>query len=164
MSFQPKEGWTRSVEMKTLEEPIELFGEEISEVVASVTWSGGKIEPNEFDEFGFSAKVPDDETVMSFPALQTYDSGEVVRWIGPPEAELPAAQVNVIDLGTGESEGPLAITAELRNEVRKLSSQAPANTVSSDSSSDSTMGIVLGSSGLLLGGLALALTLLRRRG
>ncbi|HEX2266954.1 MAG TPA: YcnI family protein, partial [Actinomycetota bacterium] len=59
VSFEPKEGWTRKIEMVELDEPIEAFGQEITETVGSVTWSGGSIEPGEFDEFGFSARMPD---------------------------------------------------------------------------------------------------------
>jgi LPXTG-motif cell wall-anchored protein len=32
---------------------------------------------------------------LSFPTLQTYDSGRVVRWIGPPDAEKPAPRVTL---------------------------------------------------------------------
>src|SRR5918992_1428397 len=92
--------------------PIEAFGEEVTEGTGTVTWSGGRIEPGEFETFAFSAgPVPEGE--MSFPALQTYDSGEVVRWTGPPDAEEPAARVNLFDLGTEEGQGELAVLAEL---------------------------------------------------
>lgn len=39
-------------------------------------------------------QTPDtpDET-LTFPALQTYEGGEVVRWIGDPDAEEPAPTV-----------------------------------------------------------------------
>src|SRR5919106_6948518 len=45
VSFQDVPGWERSVEMVTLDEPIEAFGEELTEVVGTVTWEGGAIEP-----------------------------------------------------------------------------------------------------------------------
>ena len=32
---------------------------------------------------------------LTFKALQTYTGGEVVRWIGPPDAEEPAPQVTL---------------------------------------------------------------------
>lgn len=41
--------------MKTLDEPIEAFGAMIDEVVDTVTWTGGPINPGEFDEFYISA-------------------------------------------------------------------------------------------------------------
>lgn len=98
VSFQPKEGWTREVKMEKLDPPVELFGTSYSERVAEVTWSGGKIGPGEFDEFGMSARMPDAEagTALVFPATQTYSSGEVVRWIGEPDSEAPAPTVTVL--------------------------------------------------------------------
>jgi hypothetical protein len=40
--------------------------------------------------------VPDrPRSTLTFKALQTYANGEVVRWIGPPEAEEPAPQVRL---------------------------------------------------------------------
>jgi uncharacterized protein YcnI len=158
VSFQPKEGWERKVRMTKLEEPIEVFGEEIDEVVGSVTWSGGGIDPGEFDEFGFSARVPEEPTELEFPALQTYDSGEVVRWIGPPDAEEPAALVDVVDLGAGEGQGPLAVTAELQQRVSAMAAEQQET----NSSDGIDLGVVLGTVGTALGAVALVLSLRRR--
>ena len=59
-SFQPVEGWRRTVEMEQLDEPIAEEGEEpITERLATVTWSGGRIRPGEFQEFGISFQVPE---------------------------------------------------------------------------------------------------------
>ncbi len=76
-SFQDVPGWTRRVEMAPLDEPIEEEGEEpITERIATVTWTGGEIEPNEFQEFGISFQVPEDATApLLFPATQTYSNG-----------------------------------------------------------------------------------------
>ena len=38
--------------------------------------------------------------VVGVPVVQTYDSGEVVRWIGPAESEEPAAFIEVLQPGT----------------------------------------------------------------
>ena len=159
VGFQDKEGWDRTVQMKTLEEPIEVFGEEINEVVGSVTWTGGKIEPHEFEEFGFSARVPETEEILEFPAIQTYDSGEIVRWIGPPESEEPAALVSVVDVGIEEGQGPLAATAELQERVARLE-QAGGTKSEGDASS---LGLILGGTGTALGAMALIVALTRRR-
>jgi uncharacterized protein YcnI len=106
VSFQPKEGWTREVKMETLDPPVELFGTTYNERVSEVTWSGGKIGPGEFDEFGMSARMPEAEpgTELVFPAVQTYSSGEVVRWIGAADAETPAPRVTVEAAAGEESE------------------------------------------------------------
>lgn len=122
-SFQPKPGWRRSVQMKKLDEPIEAFGAEIDEVVGSVTWSGGAIAPHEFDEFGFSARVPEEPGSLTFTAIQTYDSGEVVRWSGAPDSEQPAAVVSAVDLGGEEAPGQLELLADLQADVAALRTQ-----------------------------------------
>jgi periplasmic copper chaperone A len=96
-SFQPMPGWKRSIEMEPLDEPVEEEGEQITEHIASVTWSGGKIAPGEFEEFGVSFRVPETPGEdLVFPAIQTYSNGEVVRWIGPPDSETPAPMVAVL--------------------------------------------------------------------
>jgi uncharacterized protein YcnI len=159
VSFQDTAGWKRTVRMKHLDEPIEVFGEEVDEVVGSVTWSGGSIAPHEFEEFGFSAKVPDGEEVLEFPAIQTYDSGDVVRWIGPPESEEPAARVATIDIGAGESGGELEVIAELRAAVAELKAQS----ADTSSDADSGVGTVLGGIGIGVGAVALVIALMRRR-
>jgi uncharacterized protein YcnI len=105
VSFQPKAGWHRTVKMVKLSKPVELFGDKITERVASVTWTGGRIRPGEFDEFGMSAKLPNTPgKSLVFPAVQTYSSGEVVRWIGPPDSEEPAPAVK-LTAAEGEAGG-----------------------------------------------------------
>jgi len=104
-SFQPVEGWRRAVKMARLDEPIEVEGERITERITTVTWSGGRIEPGEFQEFGVSFRTPDEPgTELAFPAVQTYSGGEVVRWIGPPDAEEPAPVVVITEPQPEEGE------------------------------------------------------------
>ena len=104
-AFQPKQGWTRTVTMRTLDEPIEVFGEPVTEVIDTVVWEGGRVEPGEFDEFGFSVRTPDEPGELRFPAVQTYDSGEEVRWVGEPDSEAPAGRVTVAAAEHGEGGG-----------------------------------------------------------
>lgn len=117
VSFQPKDGWQRDVEEEAFDEPIEVFGNEITEGVTSVTWRGGEIGPGEFEEFGFSARMPDEPGELEFRASQHYDSGEVVEWTGPADGEEPAARVAVYDIGAGEDEGELAVLARVQENV-----------------------------------------------
>lgn len=116
VSFEPKPGWQRTVERRPRSAPVQVFGEQVTDYVASVTWQGGRIEPGEFAEFGFSARTPEQPTTLRFPAVQTYDGGEVVRWVGPPDAEAPAARVTTFRLGTAGGErqpGQLEVLARL---------------------------------------------------
>ena len=128
VSFQDVEGWERKVEMVEFDEPIEAFGEEITEGVGSVTFTGGEIQPGEFMRFPFSVgPLPPGE--LEFKGIQTYDSGEVVRWIGPADADEPAPRVNSIDLGLEEGQGQLAALAE-------LTAQTDVPTVEAEESTD----------------------------
>jgi uncharacterized protein YcnI len=109
-SFQPMPGWKRTIEMEPLDQPIDEEGEQITEHIASVTWSGGKIAPGEFEEFGISFRVPETPGEdLVFPSLQTYSNGEVVRWIGPPDAESPAPIVSVTEPAEEEGGQPAAV-------------------------------------------------------
>ena len=50
-----------------------------------MTWSGGKVAPDQFDEFKIIAHVPNKPgTELVFPAVQTYADGTAVHWIGEP--------------------------------------------------------------------------------
>ncbi|MFE9930375.1 YcnI family protein [Streptomyces sp. NPDC005533] len=89
-------GWTSSVEKTKLDKPLTVHGKQVNEVVTKVTWSGGKIEPGKFQQFPVSVgKLPENADQMAFKSIQTYDNGEVVRWIeeakeGAAEPQNPA--------------------------------------------------------------------------
>jgi uncharacterized protein YcnI len=114
VSFQPKAGWARTVAGRT------------------VTWEGGRIEPH---EFGFSARMPERPTTLVFPAVQTYSNGEVVRWVGPADADEPAGRVTV--------------AAKAADDGGKAD--------------DTDRGTVLGALGTALGALALVFAVVTRR-
>lgn len=164
VSFEPKDGWKRTVKMRTLDEPIEAFGQEITEVVGTVTWSGGSIGVGEFDEFGLSANMPAEETSLTFEAVQTYGSGKVVRWVGPPDSGEPAPQLNVFDIGAGEEEGVLATLARLNDEVTSADGGTASESDDQGESEDedeSTLPIVLSGAALVLAALAAGVALTR---
>jgi uncharacterized protein YcnI len=108
VSYEPVPGWTAELKNEKLDEPAEAFGEAITDQVGGVTWTAddpsAAIQPGQFRDFGLSVAIPEDATAgetLTFPALQTYDSGDVVRWIGDPDTDEPAAQVT---LTAGEAE------------------------------------------------------------
>lgn len=162
-SFQPKEGWDRKVEMKKLDEPIEAFGSKIDEVVGSVTFSGGSIGVGEFDEFGFSVRVPEEPGDLEFKAFQTYQGGEVVEWTGAEDSETPAAHVTVYDLSdlAEEGTGQLGLLHETATQVDELAvgSSGPEEADDEDEEDDSNLGVILGGLGVALGAIALVVAL-----
>jgi uncharacterized protein YcnI len=115
-----------------------------------VTWSGGEIGVGEFDEFGLSLHVPNTPgETLTFPATQTYANGEVVRWIGAPESDEPAPTLTI---EAAESEDPAPATT------------TEATSAESEDDDDmENMALGFGIAGLLVGLLALGLTLFRKR-
>jgi uncharacterized protein YcnI len=159
-SFQPVEGWRRTVKMEQLDEPIEEEGEEpITERLATVTWSGGTIRPGEFQEFGMSFQVPEDAVgeSLAFPAIQRYSNGEVVRWIGPEDADAPAPIVEV--LPAAQEEGEEAATPPPA--ATPASNEASSD---DDATGRANLALGVGIAGLLAGLGALGVVLIRRGG
>ena len=111
---------------------VEQFGEQVTEEVGQIAFTadGEGIAPGQFQDFGLSLGVPDKAgSTLTFKAVQTYSSGEVVRWIGPPDSESPAPQVK-LTAGEGETAEPAA-----------QQPQAPAAEQDDDSGSD-TLSII----------------------
>src|SRR5690606_32112807 len=108
-----------------LDEPIQGGDQEVTEVVETITFTGGEIAPDEFEEFHVSVgRLPEDVDHMLFPAVQVYDSGEEVRWIEDPtggtEPEHPAPMLTLVDAEEeGEGSGGAADDdgAEANSEV-----------------------------------------------
>jgi uncharacterized protein YcnI len=157
-SFQPMPGWERSIEMEPLDEPIEEEGEQITEHIASVTWTGGTVKPGEFEEFGVSFRVPETPgEELVFPSIQTYSNGEVVRWVGAPDSDTPAPIVTVLEPAEEEK---AAGGAQGETTAAGEDGAAAAPTSSSDDDDGDGLAIlalILGIAGLAAGLAALGL-------
>jgi periplasmic copper chaperone A len=108
VSYEPRPGWKVTVKREKAAQPIEVEGGlEVDEEVRQITWSGGEIKPGEFVDFGLSLRMPKGEAgdKLTFKSLQTYDDGEVVRWIGPEDADEPAPIVTLVDPASGGGHG-----------------------------------------------------------
>lgn len=87
VSVLPLAGWTVAVRKDKLAQPVKTDDGEITEGVSRVTWTGGKIEPGQYENFSISAgPLPENADQVVFKALQTYSNGEVVSWIEEPTA------------------------------------------------------------------------------
>lgn len=146
-SYQPVPGWSVKVIKEKLPKPIQTDDGPITEGVREIVWSGGKIAPGEFIDFPLSVQIPGEAgDELTFKALQTYDDGEVVRWIGAPESEHPAPQVLVSAAEEGHGHA---------------SPDEEADDSSSHDSDGASKGLgiaalIVGALGLLAGGAALA--------
>jgi uncharacterized protein YcnI len=69
-------------------------------VVRAVTFSGGEIRPQEFQQFLLQAQTPEEPGEYPWKAFQTYEDGSVVEWTGPTDSEEPASVVEVVSGGS----------------------------------------------------------------
>ena len=78
----PVPGWKITTTTRQLDQPIEMFGEQLDTVVSEVTWTAtaGGIRPGQFQDFDLSLGQLPQSGMMIFNALQTYSSGEKVNW------------------------------------------------------------------------------------
>ncbi len=115
-SYAPIPGWTVEVKKKQLATPVETDDGPVSEEISEIIWTGdgqtGKIAPGEFLDFPLSVQVPGNAgDTLVFPALQTYDNGEVVSWIGDESAEEPAPRV-LVTAATAEGAASVAAASD----------------------------------------------------
>ena len=81
-SFEATPGWSRHL----------VLAKDHS--VDRVVWDG-RLAPDGFVEFSFLAATPPKPGVLAWKALQTYNDGDVVRWIGSPSSEEPAPRTTI---------------------------------------------------------------------
>jgi len=167
VSVRPTAGWAYSVERAPLDTPIDMEGTQITEAVRTITWTGGPVGPGEFQEFDVSVgPLPEDVDQLVFPAVQTYSSGEVVRWVEEadpgqeePEHPAPVLRLTVADGAAGdEAAGDEATTTSA---VATATGEQAATSEGGDDGSSNTLAVValvVGIVGILtgIGGIALA--------
>ncbi|MER5349632.1 YcnI family protein [Kitasatospora sp. NPDC002551] len=169
---QPLPGWTATVEKAKLDKPIKVHGNDVNEAVSKITWTadaGVKIAPGQFQEFRVSlGPLPTDTDTMVFKALQSYDNGDIVRWIdeakdGQPEPAKPAPVLKLTKATSADGHG-VSATASPSAAAGGHGDAAKAEAASDDKASDSTAR-VLGVVGIVVGviGTAVGLLGLRRK-
>jgi uncharacterized protein YcnI len=164
VAVQPVPGWQYETETARLDEPVEGEDGEVTEAVSKVTYTGGEIRPGEFQEFPIElGPLPEEGDQVVFPTLQTYDNGEVVRWIDEPtsdgsEPENPAPALTLTEAeedhhGSGESDDEAAASSSAEGPTAE-------NAATEDDVSGATtvgvVGIVLGALGLVAAIFAIA--------
>jgi uncharacterized protein YcnI len=164
VSVRPTPGWTAKVERGPLPTPVQTDDGQVTDAVSTITWSGGTIAPGEFQEFDISVgPLPDDADSLTFPAVQTYSSGEVVRWIeraqpGGTEPEHPAPTVRLTDPAGGSASTATTINP---GTTAADGQAAPAATATEDDDAATGLAVValiVGIVGVLtgIGGIAMA--------
>lgn len=138
--FEATPGWTRTVARAP------------DQSVDTVTWRG-RLPPEGFVRFSFLAGTPDRPGRVTWKALQRYADGTVVRWIGPPGSEEPAALTVIRSDAARENAG---------GEGSAAGSPVPPAATSTSGDSDGTAVVAWIALALGAGGLAAAAVALRR--
>ena len=155
-SYEETPGWTRKLVMAS------------NGAVDRVVWTG-KLPKDGFVEFSFLAGTPEKAGELVFKALQTYADGSVVRWIGEPKSDHPAPVVEVQKDAPRQNAGGESGSEGASRPATAVATATPAATVEtaavvSDSSDRDPLAIALGAAGLLLGLIALGVSISARRG
>lgn len=149
VSVRPMPGWTVTVAKAKLPKPLKADGGEITEAVSKITWSGGKISPDQFQEFDVSmGPLPTNTGKLAFKALQTYSDGQVVHWDqdagdGGQEPEHPAPTIR--------------LAADATPSAGKAAMPGMKNAASAATSSDDGTARLLGGLGLATGLIGMAI-------
>ncbi len=149
-------GWSVEVKTSKLAKPVKTDDGEVTEEVKQITWTAeggqGGIPPGQFLSFPISTEIPGKAgEELSFKTLQYYDNGEIVRWIGPPDSDEPAPQVDVTAEG-----GVLQDVAGSETAPPKPGAEASAEgATQSSSGSGGGASKGLGIAALILGALGL---------
>lgn len=155
-------GWSAEVKTAKLAKPVQTDEGEVTEGVKEIVWTGhgseGRIPPGQFLSFPISTEIPGKAgEELTFKVLQYYDNGEVVRWIGPPDSEEPAPQIDV----TAEGGVLQDVAGSETAPPSPAASSSESGESSAGSSSDSASkglaiaALIVGALGLLAGGAAL---------
>jgi uncharacterized protein YcnI len=171
-SVAPQEvaGWEIEITEGELPEPVEVFGQTVTEGVTAVSWEGGPLPDNHMQEFGLSLRFPDrpGETLW-FPVIQECEEGDH-RWVtipveGEDPPDEPAPGVTLLAANVEEEaadayangDGAAETAAEETEEI----AAAPV-VATTEPSGRSTLALILGAAGLGAGLLALGVALFRR--
>ena len=157
---QPVPGWTAKVTTVKLAKPIHTDDGDIADAVSEVDWTANSaatgIPVGDFQRFEIIVGLlPSDTGTITFPAIQTYSNGDVVKWIqiqlpGGPAPDKPAPVLTLTKAGA---------TATPTTQPASTPTATASTVKKSDVDSARTLGIVgivVGALGLLAAGAALA--------
>jgi uncharacterized protein YcnI len=110
-----------------------------------IVWTGGPLTGENEVKFNFTATLPSDAKTLEFKALQTYDNGQVVRWIeetpaGGPEPEHPAP---VLTLGASGEDHHAEAGSDTTSSTTDDHGEAASTNDSKDDSSNTALVVVV---------------------
>jgi uncharacterized protein YcnI len=167
-------GWEVETVEGPYDEPVLLHGEEVTEGVKEVTWTGGPLDAHQFLDFGLSMRMPETEgETVYFPVVQTCEQGET-GWItipveGEEEPDTPAPGVELLAAsgGHGSSSGSSGSDDQTSSDAEEPATEGDAEAAAAVEAEDDDDGMVMAA--MVMGGLGLvaglgALGLTWRRG
>ena len=100
---QPKPGWTLDIKTGNYAKAYTLYGSSVTSGAVEISWSGGNLPDNEYDEFVVNGTLAGDlkpGDKLLFPVVQTCAVGEE-DWIkipvdGQPEPDTPAPGLKLL--------------------------------------------------------------------
>jgi uncharacterized protein YcnI len=161
----PPAGWSFTAKTRNLAKPVKTDDGLVSTEVSQVTFTGGNTPPGEFVNLPLMLAVPDSAkqgSVLTFPTVQTYSNGQVVRWIGPSTDEHPAPTVDitapgtaVLDVTGGDAGPPAKLPASVTGAQPSSTDAAPDVTqtqtvVKKETSTLSIIALIVGIIALLV--------------
>jgi uncharacterized protein YcnI len=153
-SFEASPGWTRT------------NNEGSDGSIETITWKGELAEDG-FARFSFLASTPEQAGEIVWKAIQTYDDKSVVRWIGEPDSENPAAVTTVSESAPRENaggEGAESGDAAPAASATPTASAAAPSPASAEDDGDSPLPLLLASIALVAALAALVLAFSGRTG
>ena len=128
VDVQPIAGWSVTTKVSKLNPPITTDDGSITSAISQITWTAtaGGTKPGEFQQFDVSIGPLPKASSVSFPAIQTYSDGTVVKWIekaapgSKTEPEHPAPTLLLTSAASDPSTKPAAAI-----KVEKASTTGP---------------------------------------
>src|SRR5688572_16392469 len=133
-NYQPVPGWDITIEDNVM------------------TIEGGSIEPGQFQEFSFSAQNPAEAGDLTFPAIQTYDDGEEVGWVGEADSEKPAPVVTIEGEAGGHGGDSHGEALDAASEAAEAAAGGELTSAASSSSPLAVVSLVLALVAVVLAG------------
>jgi uncharacterized protein YcnI len=154
-------GWKISVKEGKLPKPYDSHGEQVTEGVREITWSGGRLDPHQLEVFGLNVKVSGSAgDQIAFKTVQKCVKG-ANNWVeipveGEEEPPEPAPMVELVEAEDGDA-------APASNEPVALQNTSAPTEADDDGASTTLViiALVVGALGLATG-LAGLLTARRR--
>jgi uncharacterized protein YcnI len=127
--------------------------------IVELRWSAGRVPPDGYAELHFIARNPVRVGPVAWKALQRYDDGDVVRWIGSEDSDRPAPVTTL-----SERAVPVDVVSTHGETVPAAAAGDPpaaAPTTAGSGRHGPTLALAI--LGVLLGAASLAMQLARRR-